>query len=657
MSLTSETNVIKMIPVIQRRIVNTTIDIINAILENSYGDKVSYIFEIFRIRFNVKMNTIFNNNNYYNLLLQQSKFKYATARRREHLVLVPDDKIPSFVYNPVNWRTIYPQRFFLPYLKRNTIDIENVSNLTHCNDGNFHMWKFKKNNGFVCSICNVKIDELKYDKKESKVILEKYINLQLNILAQNICLIDNDNHTYIYDEKTKHNICKKCKKQDIHIYSISDLQKLKKSIYNTDRHDRYIKSNELYIRKKDANTDYIKKIVNKTIEHMKLNINYIHTFVDKLKGLVGEVIKGTQLTYIKNNKYHIDHDSDGYDLGGNDIVITDDNTITYKKNHNYFKKDVIYYTDNRGRRKDVYYDAISKYLIGYKELSGKYIDIKNTNKKIKITLSIYNKLNILGYSSEYINIKNNNKQDNHMLKDICSSRLENLKRTVIEFQRVFNNILNNKDVSKGKNDNKNISEHNYFSNKLNTIIDKYKNRFSNIKLTNKKGTGKIFKHWKAISNGLVISNFENNNIDNESQYINATEINRYDETSNIMLFYIIEQFTNLLDYNENSFIKTNIANFIIEFIDSVYNRYNNEYIYLNSDIIKFIYTLNSHGYLKDFYDNKTIDIQDDNDKLTEEEIENNLDIKESLDAIDVDMSVEDMEENMSSMYDKLSEQY
>ena len=49
-----------------------------------------------------------------------------------------------------------------------------------------------------------------------------------------------------------------------------------------------------------------------------------------------------------------------------------------------FKKDVIYYTDKRGRRIDIYYDAITKHLIGYKELSRDYVAIKNTTKKIRI---------------------------------------------------------------------------------------------------------------------------------------------------------------------------------------------------------------------------------------------------------------------------------
>jgi hypothetical protein len=457
MSLSSETNFIKMIPVIQRRIVNTTIDIINSILENSYNENSSYLFEVFRVKFHTKMNILFNNNSYYNLLLQQSNFKYATARRRDNLILVPDDKIPPYIYNPINWRTVIAQRYFPIYNKHKTIDIKDISNLTNCDTGKFHKWKFNRGKGLVCSLCGLKIKELTYNEKKSKSILDTYKNLQLNKLAQKHCLVDGDIHIYLFDTKTKQNICRKCKKTDTHVYASSELQKIKKLVFNTNRYDMYIKTSSIYNEIKNDNTQYIKKVVDKTIENMKLSKDkdYIIKFTDKLKSLVGNVLKGDNLIYLKNNEYVIDHDHNGYDLGGNNIIISDEKTIIIKKNHQFFKKDVIYYSDNRGRRIDVYYDAITKYLIGYKELSRDYVDIKNTTKRIKIKQSIQNKLNILGYSSEYINIdsyETDNKQEtiNNMLKDVCSNRLENLKRTIIEFQRIFNKILNDKDIPKIK---------------------------------------------------------------------------------------------------------------------------------------------------------------------------------------------------------------
>lgn len=663
--MTSETNIIKMIPIIQRRIIHTTVDIINSILENSYNENASYIFEVFRIKFHTKMNTIFNNNNYYKLLLEQSNFTYATARQRSHLTLVPDDKLPPFIYNPIKWRIVIPQRYFPSYLKHTKIKIEGISNITNCSTGNFHNWT-TNGNTFKCKLCNLKINELIYNVKDSKEILEKYKNLELNLLAQKYCLIDKDFHQYVFNPKTKINICNKCKNTNNHIYTNTELQVIKKIVFNTDRYDNFIKDTKLFNDVIEKDNQYIKKVIETTKNHMTLNKNkdYIDTFIDKLKSLVGEVLKGSNVIYLKNNEYLIDHDHNGHDLGGDNIIITDDTTINIKQNHPFFKKDVIYYTDKRGSRIDVYYDATTKYLIGYKELARDYVDIKNTTKQIKINQSLYNKLKILGYSTEYINTQNYslyNKHDkyNHILKDICSNRLENLKRTILEFQRVFNNILNKRNVSKNKKNEKDTSMQHYFSDKLNIIIRKYEDNFNNIKTSDKNGKGKLFKHWKGMTRGIFINDFKDIYFSEDISYINVNEINRYDEHSNIMLYYIIEQFSNLLDYNNNNFNKINIANFIIEFINAIYNRYNHDYVYLNTDINKFIYSLTSKGYLKTDLQAQTDGIYEesiDSDiEPTEEEIEYNMDVKESLDAIDVDMSMEDIDENGASEYDRLME--
>lgn len=633
LDLSSETNINKLIPIIQRRIVNTTIDIINSILENSYDKKSSYIFEIFRVQFHTKMNTIFNNNNYYDKLLQQSVFNYTTARKRNHITLISDDNIPPLIFNNVKWVIEHPQKYYTPYITHKLIDINGVSNLTFCSDGNIHQWEYSKNNKFVCGLCKSKITELKYNQKESNTILEKYRYLKLNKLAQIYCLSDNDIHVYVYDQKTKHNICKKCKKTDNYMYSVSDIEKIKKLFINNDRYSRYIKTTKYYNNIISNDDKYIKKVVNKTIEHMNTSngTNYIEKFIDKIQGMIGGILKGVNPIYLKNNVYIIDHDYTGNDLGGKEIIITDPKDINIRHNHTFFKRDVIYYTDKRGRRKDIYYDAVTKYLIGYKEVSSNYVTIDNTSKRLKIILSLQSKLNMMGYKREYNNIQN----DIKILQGVCSNRLNNLKRTILEFQRIFNSILNKKLY---EIDDK---EENYFSNKLNIIINKYINKFTNIRLTNKDGKGKIFKHWKGISNGIYIDKFKDININSESGYIYANDVNKYDEKSNIILYYIVEQLTNLIEYNKDSFIKTNLVSFIVEFINACYDRYNDDYIHHDPEINKFIYILKSTHYLKEIYDTQTE--TDSDTELSIEEIEENIDIKETQDSIDIDTSFDDID--------------
>jgi hypothetical protein len=378
---------------------------------------------------------------------------------------------------------------------------------------------------------------------------------------------------------------------------------------------------------------------------------------------------------------------------------------------------VIYYTDKTGTRVDVFYDMITRKLLGYREALREFVDIKKTNKKIKINYSIYNKLKLLGYTGEYINIDQDYKSvKNHyieksnihpivqsniqsnvqpstedsgnvtdettnaltqqmyreIVKDISRIRIDNLKQTILEFQRIFNRIINGYVEIKDKNSDTSLYENksfyepeitDYFANKLNSLVDRYRKKLKNVATKDANNKHGVFKYWKGIVNGIFVENFDDKYFNFDSDLIEADNISRYDSQSNLLLYYIIHEFTNLLNYNNENFMKTNICNMLVEFIDRIFTKYNTENLHVNNDIKKFMYVLHSIGYLKEteeqtktetpqgFYE-EYVDIDEE---PNEEDVERKIDDEEEQEAIDVDMDEEDIDEGFVSQTDRQAE--
>ena len=729
-------NIQKMIPNTQKYIVHTCIDIINSILENSFQPGMSYIFEVFRARFYSKLSSIFKDNDYYHILLSQNKNSFLTERKRAHLKLVASNIDIPFIYNIAQWKSEIPTRYIPSYINLKDIDptLHGISNLSNCPDGRFHVWK-PISGVMTCALCKNKMRDIKYSEKDSKQIIEKFKTERANTYAQKICQEDGTLHQYIYNNTTNntsntdmqlvlpdHRICLKCNQTETHVYTSDELIKIDKVIdgVTKKRRNKYYTSVEEYHQLNISEKLYINDVINKNRDNM-MNENdkdspfkYIDTFVDMLQLSIGNEIKGQFPINLRNNTYIIDHDHNGHDLGGKEIIITEsDNKISHKANHSYFKTDVIYYTDKTVSSFDVFYDMITHKLLGYKEVSRDYVVIKNTDKKIRINYSIRNKLKLLGYTSEYINIDNtfgNIKTHNNIarnqvdktnqfetneingsndtifvtdtntsgvsqqayreiVKNISRLRIENLKKTLLEFQRIFNKIIYDcidvKERNLDQDDKipnrfgyeKEIT--NYFSDKMNSLVDKYIKKLKNMRIKNKSNKHPVFKHWKSIARGMYAENFTDTYFNFESDLIGVDNISRYDTQSNLILYYIIHEFSMLIKYNNEGFMRTNICNFIVEFIDRIFFRYNTDHLHINNDIKRFLYMLSSTGYLREteeqlkenvpqgFYE----EYVDTDEEPTVDDIEKQIDNDEEQDALDLDMDADDIEEGAASSYD------
>jgi hypothetical protein len=184
-----------------------------------------------------------------------------------------------------------------------------------------------------------------------------------------------------------------------------------------------------------------------------------------------------------------------------------------------------------------------------------------------------------------------------------------------------------------------------FSSKMVLFIEKQKKKISNINIFDKNGMHMIFKHWKGVTRGIYAEKITSINDDhNEIKTMSADDINRLDKNGNMILYYIISELTKLLKYNSRNHSKIAIAEFVVEYINMMFELFNDEKIVSNLDMKRFNYVLNSATYMREINDNnesnETEGIYNEHyeqDKeISQEEQEQITDLQEEQDAIDIE---------------------
>jgi hypothetical protein len=689
-SQSTEKNIQKMIPILQRFIIHTTIDLINSILENSYKTS-EYIFEIFRVKFLTKLDTLYSNEKLYRLIVDQSKFNNLKSRTISDIQI--KDKIPLFKFNEPQWKIDLQVRFTPKLLTNINRSIDRISNITNCESGESH--KFKIINGkFTCQNCNKQLSKIKYDKTLTEKIINKFDYDRLNVLAQKYCLKDSNFHEFKFNPKQLKNICQKCNNIQGHRYSNQQLDNINKivTIKRKKRIQNTIDTQNKFNNVDNQRKSYITKVIEKN--NNNYDSKFIDNFINIIKENVGDVLKGENPINIDSNQYVIDHDKKGDTLKSEPIIITDkDDKIRFKENHPHFKTDVIYYIDTSKRRTEVYYDVITKTLIGYKDESRSIVDVIS-DKKIGINYSIKNKLKLIGFSSEYLDIntlysdidniiKNDtNRYNKYIYDDISRNRVDNLKNVIKEFQKCINRIYYNyefkDEIYESKNYKDNIVKSRYGrftkfnkydktlsdntddpltfnQSKINKLVEEFRKKLE--KMSIYKDGHRVLKHWKGIVSGYFKSDYSNTTI----KINNILDVKNFkDPESNKILFYLLSEMTKLIQFN-SGYDKNKLIEFIINFINTIFDKYNEELEITDPEIRKFIYTLKSDNRIKlslstTNYAQNNYNDDNDNDneeEMTIEEIEQQIDDVEMNDAIDMDNI--DMDEHGESQFDRLTE--
>lgn len=658
-------------PMIQKFIIHTTLDIFNCILEFSESkQKGSYIYDVISTKIFNKINTMFNKNEILNKFKTEEKSSIAIDRKT--YVLTKSDKIElsgKFEMADLNKterlnKTLcYSTKGKINKRITDFIQLLTKNNLTNCPTGEFHKWKGKDK--FICQICNQEMDKLKLDDDSSKID-KNYRLYNLKKLSQTYC-IQATVHKFYYDPDKKESVCKICNKSENYKYSDDELEELQDNLLK-----QFNKTSKIII-KSDNNPeikdDYVKELETqyKNLVKPSNKYEYIETFVKDIKNTIGS--PGDNISLI-DNVYIIDHDYDGSRLKKNIVISEKDNKIIYRPNHPFFKTDVYYF---KNVDTEIYYDAISKIHLGYKESSKNYVKVRGDNKLI-INYSILNKLKLLGYESKYININNLENFEqldkdekefaiNDIISNIIRDRIKNLKKIIYEAQRFiyrikYKYITEQKKKRSVEFEEGEIKEELYDLDGIDATINKYIKKINEINV--KKNNQEIFSNWnQMIENIFLAKNLEINFSleSNENKIIDTEDISKIDSRSNLLLYYIIKEFNQLLDINENKFIKTQIVALILEFIEIFFNMFNIETRESNLEYKRFIYRLES--IISAIESENIVSGVNETDEVTgevkEEQTPDETNIKEEEkeeeDALDLDIEAEDVEEISYTMND------
>merc|ERR1711871_597564 len=168
---------------------------------------------------------------------------------------------------------------------------------------------------------------------------------------------------------------------------------------------------------------------------------------------------GMKDIFLKNTIYEIDHDYLGYKLKENIKLLDVDNKINLRRNDKFFKIDVLYYLD-KSNNVEVFYDAITKNLLGYKEGNKEYVTNKNSDNYLIINQSIKDKILSLGFENEYVNLNSIDTKYSKLsmeeletkkkkiISDLIRERINRLKNVIIYLQRIINGVkyYNNQNI-------------------------------------------------------------------------------------------------------------------------------------------------------------------------------------------------------------------
>jgi len=635
---------LKILPLIQKKIIHTVIDIINNILENASQNKIQ-IYEIISSKFYSKLNTVFANEDLYKKF--QDANKSSTIESKDFISTKQDAFKLTGTYkeqpyeNPHFWRRCKPHRLLIDVKFIDRPTPTEITNMTNCESGEFHEWTNDKIL-VKCSLCATLTNELKLDNSLSKTIISAHNLASLHKISNKYCYMDGRLHLFKLDPKQNKNICIKCLKPESYSYTKAELSQLELKIaeHKTQSNTESIEKNHSEQIAQQTNLHYQTKLAE------KIKAKYNNSFIDEFVRLVEESI-GSEHHNIsfRDNIYIINHDHLGTLLNPPIKIFDKDNKIHLKENHPILKTNVLYYTSYSNGKVDIFYDALTLILLAYKEENNNIVILNDPSKTLILIYSFYNRIKMLGYPSNNIDLIEQKKaylkeyihdvggiDDNIraiLIENIFRNHHTTLVNHIYKFQRLIQRIINGYGIKKKNYAKLNsypnlkinpaqsyISEHDgqdYFSSQFDTLVEKYYKKLANIHLANDKEQHQIFKHWKGVDNITSVIDTSKINIssdirsdirsdnrsDNRSDIhsvISVDILNKNNFNGMLLLSYICTELGNLILFNQDKRIRQDICLLIIDFIDLLFNIYNEEKYINNKEYKKYYYFIHSAKY-------------------------------------------------------------
>lgn len=587
----SEEKTKKFDPLIQKIIINTFVDCCNSVIE-LYGQKRKhYLYDIVANKYFQKMNDLFRNKEILAKIKEIEDKKMSTDVKKKKIVsvrakpiLLVGEYTNGQYYDILDYVRCHIHRYYIPKITHILAPFMEISNKTNCHTtGQFHIWK-RDGPIFVCQVCGKKPEDP--NRASSNEIRKLY-------------------HEYTI----RHNLTQYCKNgmikcEDFDKINIKELEKRLSTIAKQNRLETATLVNKEEQKKLSERSDFITELrakFAKTKSHKTDFYRHIDLLMEHFESLVGKTPDIGYNQQLKNDVYIIDHDHNGFALPGNPIVIVNDgNKIQEKKNHPWFKTDVIYYT-NFKLAIDVYYNAKTYLLLGYKERNKDFQLSTRPTSFLKINYSILNRLKMLGFDMRYYDVENEVQElkkfiddDQQVLKtlisDLARQRVDNIKRAMSIIQRNVNRIR----FSYIPKRTEGIEE--TFDDKLG---HKYNKKLKPMVLSNKNET--FLEHWKQATNGIFFdgSNIKTINLNVKDKFLSYIDIADYDYSGNLLSYYLTSEMSKLISINTDKSVKVNVIYLLIDLIINIHKLLNEEVVYTNLETRRFNYILASRDYAKE----------------------------------------------------------
>lgn len=301
--------------------------------------------------------------------------------------------------------------------------------------------------------------------------------------------------------------------------------------------------------------------------------------------------------FLDKTVYIIDHKYTGSKI---DPIYLDSEKVIFQANQPHYKTDVYYYTDNKADV-TVYYDAISKLMLGYKPKHKDYVNNDQGGHYLKINPGVKDKLALMAWPTQFLTIED---QAASSLDGLMRNHILSLKRAIDTFCYVLSQTKNDKHA-------------------IDSISAKY--RILDFKET------KHLAEWGKIRDLFV---YEPVTMDSIPEYIDAHVLNRLDKTGAAMYTWLHSMIHALLEANKAR--KPILVELFIAIINQIYEE-NNTDSYNNSfDLRRFYYDMygtNMERFGRMSYEEEE---DDDEESLTPEGQVQLYDDQQMAEAVDVE---------------------
>lgn len=633
---------------LQKSIINTMVEILNTILSVDVEEmklRKYYIYEVIQTKYYFKQE-LFKSTELIRKL-DKAYLQITDAKTDKTIMLASTkyDIIPNGdIFNKFEFDNLYErfskkyslERFICKYYKSDIAPITFISNLTNCMSGEFHDFKLV-DKVVACTKCGEKADPYKLIPDSIKILYQREIILYLRKLATKYC-ISGQVHKFVYNSEKDASVCSNCgyimgtpvangDKELFNMYNIIEKNKKENNLLFEEYINKLKINNQNDIQRVRKIFDKIMYKYQKNDSDITKSINNILDSIQKLLGM--DIIINNKVYNLHSNVFYIDHDFNGVKLESPIQVYEKENKFRIIESHPHYKRTVLVYSMQKNTKYELFYDLQEKYLLGYREVNKEYndIDTKTIEAKLQINYSIKNMLTLFGLTRQQVNIRdfypeifgmtqddfnakfkdNKNFKMSDFVDKVCMRRFNIIKKLGYELNKYINRFKYNYNVSLITTEyiNPNTEQTNIIyepsNNPLDILYTKYQKKLESDIITENEDKGVKHVFLKYINDILTYLPFSMKVSKSDelkfSEIIDDHYIIKNDNTSNIVLNYILDEFDRIINYNTNKTVKTNITHFIVDTIVVLFNEYNKEITLFNKQLNQFYQIL----YTSEFY--------------------------------------------------------